>query len=65
MFTRPIEYFGTLIDSIYYSALIFTNLSFGGYSPVGVGTYATAIETTIGLTMLALFFFVLGRRASK
>lgn len=65
MFTRPIEYFGTLIDSIYYSALIFTNLSFGRYSPVGVGTYATAIETTIGLTMLALFFFVLGRRASK
>lgn len=65
MFTNPAEYFSTLVGSVYYSALIFTNLSFGRYSPVGLGTYATAIETTIGLTMLALFFFVLGRRASK
>lgn len=62
---NPGEFFGTLVGSVYYSALIFTNLSFGRYSPVGAGTYATAIETTIGLTMLALFFFVLGRRASK
>lgn len=63
--TDPSVFFNSLIGSIYYSALIFTNLSFGRYSPVGAGTYATAIETTIGLTMLALFFFVLGRRASK
>lgn len=65
VFTNPTEFFTALLGSIYYSALIFTNLSFGRYSPVGLGTYATAIETTIGLTMLALFFFVLGRRASK
>lgn len=65
IFTSPTEFLSTLVGSIYYSALIFTNLSFGRYSPVGAGTYATAIETTVGLTMLALFFFVLGRRASK
>lgn len=65
LLANPSEYFSTLLGSIYYSALIFTNLSFGRYSPVSLGTYATAIETTIGLTMLALFFFVLGRRASK
>jgi uncharacterized protein YjbI with pentapeptide repeats len=61
----PVSYINTFSGTLYYSALIFTNLSFGRYSPVGFGTYATAIETTIGLTMLALFFFVLGRRAAK
>lgn len=65
IFTDPSQFVNTLVGSIYYSALIFTNLSFGRYSPVGAGTYATAIETTLGLTMLSLFFFVLGRRASK
>lgn len=61
----PVGFIHALAGAVYYSALIFTNLSFGRYSPVGIGTYLTAIETTIGLTMLALFFFVLGRRASK
>lgn len=65
LLSDPMTVFSTLAGSIYYSALIFTNLSFGRYSPVGAGTYLTAIETTVGLTMLALFFFVLGRRASK
>lgn len=55
----------TLTSALYYSSLIFTNLSFGSYSPVNAGAYLTAIETVVGLTMTALFFFVLGRRASK
>lgn len=65
LLSDPMTVLSTLAGSIYYSALIFTNLSFGRYSPVDAGTYLTAIETTVGLTMLALFFFVLGRRASK
>lgn len=65
LLTEPSSALSTAAGAVYYSSLIFTNLSFGRYSPVGAGTYLTAIETTIGLTMLALFFFVLGRRASK
>lgn len=56
----------TLWESIYYSTLTFTNLGFGDYQPVGaVGQALTIAETGIGVVLLALLVFVVGRRAAR
>lgn len=55
-----------LWDSVYYSTLTFTNLGFGDYRPAGrYGQLLTVVETAIGVVMLSLLVFVLGRRASR
>ncbi len=53
-------------DSIYYSTLTFTNLGFGDFRPAGsVGQALTVAETGVGVVMLSLLVFVLGRRAAR
>lgn len=53
-------------DSLYYSALTFTSLGFVGYEPVGFGgQLLTVLETGSGAVLIALFVFVLGRRATQ
>jgi hypothetical protein len=55
-----------LWESVYYSTLTFTNLGFGDYRPAGgLGQLLTVVETAVGVVMLSLLVFVLGRRASR
>lgn len=56
-----------LFDTVYYSSLIYTSLGFGDFSIVDspIGRMVATTETLLGLTMLALLVFVLGRRAAR
>jgi uncharacterized protein YjbI with pentapeptide repeats len=56
-----------LFDTVYYSSLIYTSLGFGDFSIVDspIGRLVATTETLLGLTMLALLVFVLGRRAAR
>lgn len=56
-----------LFDAVYYSSLIYTSLGFGDFSIVDspIGRMVATTETLLGLTMLALLVFVLGRRAAR
>jgi uncharacterized protein YjbI with pentapeptide repeats len=55
-----------LIDSFYFSTITYTALELGGFSPVrGWGQIATIIESGLGVVLLALLVFVLGRRAAR
>jgi len=55
-----------LWDSLYYSTLTFTNLGFGDFRPAGtVGQALTVLETAVGVVLLSLLVFVLGRRAAR
>lgn len=56
----------SLWESVYYSTLTFTNLGFGDYQPAGsAGQMLTVVETSIGVVLLALLVFVVGRRAAR
>lgn len=55
-----------LWQSVYYSTLTFTNLGFGDFRPTGtLGQALTVAETSIGVVLLSLLVFVLGRRAAR
>ncbi|APE96281.1 hypothetical protein HSR6_1845 [Halodesulfurarchaeum formicicum] len=54
-----------ILNSVYYSTLTFTALGFGDFKPVGFGRALTTIETGLGAVLLALFVFILGRRAAR
>lgn len=55
----------SIAEAMYYSTLIYTSLGFGSFNPVGLGKYLAAFQTSLGLIMLALLVFVLGRRATR
>ncbi|ERH09641.1 MAG: hypothetical protein J07HX64_01402 [halophilic archaeon J07HX64] len=63
--TEPIALVSTLIDSLYFSVLTFTTMTFGLYSPVGAGKLLTMLETSAGIVLMALLVFVFGRRATR
>lgn len=63
---RVLEDPALLWDSLYYSTLTFTNLGFGDFRPAGtVGQALTVLETAVGVVLLSLLVFVLGRRAAR
>jgi len=55
----------TLADSLYFSTLTFTTMTFGLYAPVGAGKFLTMLETGAGIVLMALLVFVFGRRATR
>lgn len=58
--------FGGLADAIYFSTLTYTTLGFGDFQPVASsGRLLATLEAAIGAIMIALFVFVLGRRAAR
>ena len=59
------EWLALLPDGIYFSTLTFTTLGFGDYQPTGWGKLLATSETALGVTLLALLVFVLGRRAAR
>lgn len=59
------EWLVLLPDGMYFSTLTFTTLGFGDFEPVGWGKVLAVTETGLGVTILALLVFVLGRRAAR
>jgi uncharacterized protein YjbI with pentapeptide repeats len=64
--SRVAESPALLLESLYYSTLTFANLGLGDYRPVGAGGQVlSVVEGSIGVVLLALLVFVVGRRASR
>jgi hypothetical protein len=63
--TEPVALVTTLVDSLYFSVLTFTTMTFGLYTPVGAGKFLTMLETGAGIVLMALLVFVFGRRATR
>jgi uncharacterized protein YjbI with pentapeptide repeats len=63
--TQPVALLTTLADSLYFSTLTFTTMTFGLYEPVGAGKFLTMVETGAGIVLMALLVFVFGRRATR
>jgi len=65
----PIQFATELVDTLltagYFSVLTFTTLGFGDLRPVGFGRVIATAEAGFGVTLFALFVFVLGRRATR
>jgi len=55
----------TLLDSLYFSTLSFTTMTYGSFTPVGPGRFLTMVETGAGVVLIALLVFVFGRRATR
>lgn len=56
------------IDALYFSTLTFTTLGLGDFKPVPTSELARVLVTTqaaLGAIIIAIFVFVLGRRAAK
>ncbi len=47
------NYNGTLLDSVYYSAITYTTLGFGDITPIGKIRLVTALEALLGLILIA------------
>jgi hypothetical protein len=63
--TDPGAFAATLAESLYFSTLTFTTMTFGLFAPVGVGKFLTMLETGAGIVLMALLVFVFGRRATR
>lgn len=63
--TEPVALATTLAESLYFSTLTFTTMTFGLYTPVGAGKFLTMLETGAGVVLMALLVFVFGRRATR
>lgn len=63
--TEPVALVSTLANSLYFSTLTFTTMTFGLYQPVGAGKFLTMVETGAGIVLMALLVFVFGRRATR
>jgi hypothetical protein len=63
--TQPVALIQTLAESLYFSTLTFTTMTFGLFRPVGVGKFLTMVETGAGIVLMALLVFVFGRRATR
>jgi hypothetical protein len=62
---QPVEFAATLVDSVYFSTLTFTTMTYGHLVPVGFGKFLTMFETAAGVVLIALLVFVYGRRAAR
>jgi hypothetical protein len=63
--TQPVALAGTVLDSLYFSTLTFTTMTYGHFVPVGAGRFLTMVETAAGVILIALLVFVFGRRATR
>jgi hypothetical protein len=63
--TDPGALAATLAESLYFSTLTFTTMTFGLFAPVGAGKFLTMVETGAGIVLMALLVFVFGRRATR
>lgn len=63
--TEPLALVSTLAESLYFSTLTFTTMTFGLFQPVGPGKFLTMLETGAGIVLMALLVFVFGRRATR
>jgi hypothetical protein len=63
--SEPVALAGTLLDSLYFSTLTFTTMTYGSFVPVGAGRFLTMVETASGVILIALLVFVFGRRATR
>ena len=63
--TEPVAFATTLANSLYFSTLTFTTMTFGLFEPVGSGKFLTMLETGAGIILMALLVFVFGRRATR
>jgi uncharacterized protein YjbI with pentapeptide repeats len=58
----------SFVDSLYFSTLTFTTLGLGDFQPDPVSQLARLLVTSqaaLGATLIAIFVFVLGRRAAR
>jgi hypothetical protein len=56
----------TLFESLYFSALTFTTLGYGDFTPSNsAGQVLAVAETSLGVILLAILVFVFGRRATR
>jgi hypothetical protein len=56
----------TLFENLYFSALTFTTLVYGDFSPVEpAGRLLAVAETSAGVVLLAILVFVFGRRTTR
>jgi hypothetical protein len=56
----------TLFESLYFSALTFTTLGYGDFTPSdSAGQVLAVAETSLGVILLAILVFVFGRRAPR
>ncbi|MGZ0747570.1 pentapeptide repeat-containing protein [Haloparvum sp. AD34] len=53
-----------MVESLYFSSVTFTTLSYGNFQPVGWGRGLAMIESFTGALLMALLVFVLARRAT-
>lgn len=56
------------LDALYFSTLTFTTLSFGDFVPAAASEYGRLLVTSqaaLGTILIAIFVFVLGRRAAR
>jgi hypothetical protein len=63
--SEPVALVSTLLDSLYFSTLTFTTMTYGSFVPVGAGRFLTMVETASGVILIALLVFVFGRRATR
>jgi uncharacterized protein YjbI with pentapeptide repeats len=62
----PLEFLGTLLQSVYFSIITFTTIGYGDLYPTGVGSKVlVGFESLSGAILIALFVFVLGRRVAR
>ncbi|KTG24796.1 hypothetical protein AUR66_16555 [Haloferax profundi] len=62
------EFINRPIDALYFSTLTFTTLGFGDFQPSPVSEVARLLVTSqaaLGAILIAIFVFVLGRRAAR
>lgn len=62
------EFIQSTVDAVYFSTLTFTTLGLGDFQPFPSSELARGLVTTqaaIGAILIAIFVFVLGRRAAK
>lgn len=62
------SYVGNPVDALYFSTLTFTTLGLGDFQPDAASEIARILVTSqaaLGAILLAIFVFVLGRRAAK
>lgn len=63
--SAPVTFLSAVVESIYYSMLVYTTLGFSSYQLAGAGKALGVVEAVLGIVMASLLVFVFGRRASR